>query len=68
MPAVYSFDVTVSTHDDLKRGVAALHVLGAQHPWHRIVVAADNHSEAFHTAFAMLYVQGWYPTGIYDRI
>lgn len=68
MPAVYSFDVTVSTHDDLKRGVTELKVKGSQHRWHRIVVWADDGGEAFHTAFAMLYVQGWYVTGIYDRI
>lgn len=63
---VYSFDVTVSTHDNLKRGVIAMGLPPYDH--HRVVVAADSHTEAFNVAFAMLYVRGYYVTGIYDRV
>lgn len=44
--AVWSFDVTVSTHNLLRRGVVeALLLNGERH--HRVVVAADTYAEAF---------------------
>lgn len=63
---VFAFDVTVSTHDNLKRGIIAMGLPPYDH--HRVVVAAENHTEAFNVAFAMLYVRGYYVTGVYDRI
>lgn len=63
---MWSFDITVSTHDALKLGIIALGLPPYDH--HRVVVAAQSHTEAFHIAFAMLYVRGYYVTGIYDRI
>jgi hypothetical protein len=63
---VFSFDVTVSTHDNLKRGITAMGMSPYDH--HRIVVASDDHTEAFYTAFSMMYVRGYYVTGVYDRI
>lgn len=63
---VHSFDVTMSTHDNLKRGIIAMGLPPYDH--HRIVVVAENHTEAFEIAFAMAHVRGYYVTGVYDRI
>lgn len=42
---VYSFDVTVSTHGLLRRGICEARMLnGADH--HRVVVWADSYNEA----------------------
>lgn len=63
---VFSFDVTVSTHDNLKHGITAMGLPPYDH--HRVVVAAENHTEAFEIAFAMPFVRGFYVMGVYDRI
>lgn len=65
---IYSFDVTVSTHDLLKQGVVARRWAGSPNDWHRVVVEAPNRIEAGLIVHAMLHAQGHYPTGIYDRI
>lgn len=64
---VYSFDVEVSTHDALRHGVLALKLYGAQHPWHRVVVAADTVDEAALIAQQMASCHGM-PTGCYLRV
>lgn len=43
---VWSFDVTVSTHDLLRAGVTEARLPGSQEHHHRIVIAADSHAEA----------------------
>jgi hypothetical protein len=63
---IFSFDVTVSTHNNLKNGIVAMGLPPYDH--HRVVVAADTHTEAFEIAFAMPFVRGYYVTGVYDRI
>lgn len=64
--SVWAFDVTLSTHDDLKRGVIALGL--PPYDSHRVLVEAETHTEAFYVAFSMAYCQGWCVTGVYDRI
>lgn len=64
---VFSFDVTVSTHDDLKRGVIAKRLYGSPNNHHRIVVAAETRNAAALDASAMALQHG-YLTGLYDRI
>ncbi len=41
----HSFDVTVSSHDDLKKGIVAKKVHGSQHAHHRVVISADYSPE-----------------------
>lgn len=65
---VHSFDVTVSTHDDLKDGVIAKKVHGSQHAHHRIVVAHDDPVTAQLIAAQMAHVTSGYVTGAYHRI
>ncbi len=65
---IYRFDATVSTHDDLKAGRIALKVKGSRHAHHRIIVAADSHTQAFMDAAAMVMAHGYFLTGLYDRI
>lgn len=43
---IFSFDVSVSDHDLLKRGVLAGRLHGSPNTWHRIVVEAHNEAEA----------------------
>lgn len=43
---LYSFDVEVSTHDDLRLGVLAIKLYGSQRTWHRVVVDAENANDA----------------------
>lgn len=64
---VFSFDVTVSTHDLLKVGVTEARLPGSQHHHHRIVVAAETRNEAALLAAQMASVR-WTCTGLYDRI
>lgn len=64
---VWSFDVTVSTHDLLKAGVTAGRFAGAPVNHHRIVVAADTRDEAALIAAQMAACHG-VCTGVYDRI
>lgn len=65
---VFSFDVEVSTHDDLKNGILALRVHGSRHAWHRVVIAADTRDEAALLAAQMASCHGWMGTGVHDRI
>jgi hypothetical protein len=65
--AVYSFDVTVSTHDLLKAGVIAARLWGSQERHHRIVVVAESRNEAALLAAQMASIHG-VCTGVYDRI
>lgn len=64
----WSFDVTVSTHDDLKRGVTELRRCGSQYPWRRVTVSGATHTEAFLTAYAMSARPPYEVTGMYLRI
>lgn len=57
---MFSFDVAFSTHDALKAGVTEL-------GWHRVVVAANDRTEAALTACQMVACHDM-PTAIYDRI
>lgn len=42
---IYSFDVSVSDHDLLRRGVVAGRLHGSPNTWHRIVVEAETEVE-----------------------
>jgi hypothetical protein len=64
---IYSFDVTVSTHDLLKVGVVAVRLPGSSERHHRIVVAAESRNEAALVAAQMASCR-WICTGVYDRI
>ena len=64
----FSFDVTVSTHDDLKDGIIAKKVHGSQHAHHRIVVCADDPTEAQLIAAQMAHCTSGYVTGAFHRI
>ncbi len=64
---VFSFDVEVSTHDALREGVLALKLYGAQHAFHRVVVAADTIDEAALIAAQMASCHGMC-TAVYPRI
>jgi hypothetical protein len=64
---IFSFDVEVSTHDLLKAGVTAMHVKGSQHTWHRIVVEAPDHYQAWRDVTAMASCHGMV-TRVLDRI
>lgn len=64
----WSFDVTVSTHDDLHAGVIELALYGAGHRHHRVVVAAAGYPEALDTAYALAARPGREVTGLYLRI
>ena len=65
--AIYSFDVTVSTHDLLKVGVTEVRMWGAPASHHRVVVAAGSRDEAALVAAQMASCRG-VCTGVYDRI
>lgn len=64
---VYSFDVTVSSHDLLRQGVTEARLYGSQHTHHRIVVAAESRDEA---ALIACHMAGCHAmvTGLYDRV
>jgi hypothetical protein len=64
---IYSFDVTVSTHDLLKAGVVTARLPGSPERHHRIVVAADTRNEA---ALIAAQMTSWWGvcTGVYDRV
>lgn len=64
---VFKFDVTVSTHEDLKSGRLAIPVNGSQHAHHRVVIETDNDVDASLTAALMASEYG-IVTGIYPRI
>lgn len=65
---VFSFDVEVSTREDLTKGVLARRVRGSQHAWHRVVIAADTRNEAALLAVLMASAHGWIVTAVHDRI
>lgn len=67
VPVIYSFDVTVSTHDLLRVGVTAARLYGSPERHHRIVVGADSRNEASLIAAQMASHHGMW-TGVYDRI
>jgi hypothetical protein len=64
---IYSFDVTISTHDLLKAGVTEARLWGSPEHHHRVVVDAPTRNEAALTAAQMVSCHGIY-TGVYDRI
>jgi hypothetical protein len=64
---VFSFDVIVSTHDLLRRGIVAGRLHGSLNHHHRIVVIADDRNEAALIACQMASCHAMC-TGIYDRI
>lgn len=66
---VYSFDVTVSSHDLLKRGVVEARLLFSPHHHHRVVVAADDVVDASLAAAQMAAcIPGVVVTGTYLRV
>jgi hypothetical protein len=66
---VFSFDVTVSSHDLLKRGITEARLPGSPHHHHRVVIAADNRDDAALAAAQMAAcIPGVVVTGCYDRI
>lgn len=54
---VFSFDVTVSTHDLLKAGVTEARIPGSRHRHHRVVVEAEDRDTAALIAAQM--ASGW---------
>lgn len=64
---IYSFDVTISSHDLLKRGVTEARLPGSPHHHHRIVVEAENETEGSLIAAQMASCQ-WMVTGVYLRV
>ncbi len=66
---VFSFDVTVSSHDLLKRGITEARLPGSPHHHHRIVIEAPNRDDAALAAAQMAAcIPGAMVTGVYDRI
>lgn len=63
----FSFDIEVSTHDDLKAGRTAIRIQGSQHTHHRVTVSADNITEAACIAVQMGMISG-YVTACHPRI
>jgi hypothetical protein len=63
----YSFDVTYSTHDDLKNHVTEIRDIYAPAHHHRIVIAASSRTEAALLAAQMVCCYA-ICTGVYDRI
>lgn len=37
----HSFDIEVSSHDDLKEGIVAKRIMSSQHTHHRIVISGE---------------------------
>jgi len=64
---IFSFDATISTHDLLKRGITAGRLPGSQHRHHRIVIAAENATDAALLAAQMASAHGMV-TGLFHRI
>ena len=63
-----SFDVTVSSHDELQKGITAARRHGSQHAHHRVVVSGDyGHTEASLLAAQMAAATSGMPTGVYPR-
>ena len=67
--AVWSFDVTVSSHVLLRQGVTEHRLFGAEAAHHRVVVSAETRDEAALIAAQMAAcIPGAMVTGVYDRI
>lgn len=65
----HSFDVTASTHDDLKDGVVAKKFHGSPNAHHRVVVSGEySPTEASLIAAQMAYATHGYVTGVQARI
>ena len=65
----YSFDVTVSSHDLLKRGIVEARLFGSPHHHHRVVIASSNDTDASLAAAQMAAcIPGAIVTGTYLRI
>ncbi|MCW2904221.1 MAG: hypothetical protein JWO67_6486 [Streptosporangiaceae bacterium] len=65
---VFSIDVTVSSHDLLRRGVTEARLPGSPHHHHRVVVDAPDLTEAMLTAAQMAAsIPGVMVTGTYWR-
>jgi len=63
-----SYDVTVSSHDELREGITAARRHGSQHTHHRVVVSGDyGHTEASLIAAQMAAATSGMPTGVYPR-
>jgi len=65
---VFIFDVTVSTHDDLKLGIVALRLYGAQTAHHRITVEADSYADALASVGLLATRADRLVTGLYLRV
>lgn len=57
----YEFDVGVSTHDQLRKGITVDH-------YTRVQVFAENHQLAGLIALEIAAAGGWMPTLLLDRI
>ena len=65
----HSFDVTVSSHDELKAGITEAKRRGSQHAHHRIVISgALSLAEASLLAAQMASVTSGMCTGVSPRI
>lgn len=62
------FDVTVSTHEDLRKGIVAKKLPGSQHKHHRVTVSGEYGNDAELIAGQMAQATSGYVTGIYPRI
>jgi hypothetical protein len=58
--SVWEFEVGVTTHDDLKRGVTLRH-------WTRVSAEGRTRDDAALVALQTASCGGWIPTGLIDR-
>jgi hypothetical protein len=66
---IFSIDVTVSSHDLLRRGITEARLPGSPHHHHRVVTDAPDLTEAMLTAAQMAAcIPGVMVTGTYWRI
>lgn len=67
---IFSIDVTLSTHNLLRRGITEGRIPGSEHHHHRIVLDAPDPSEAMLTAAQMAHTVFGHAmvTGTYWRI
>jgi len=66
--STHSFDVTVSSHEELQCGITAARRHGSQHAHHRVVVSGEyGHTEASLIAAQMAAATSGMPTGVYLR-
>lgn len=64
---VFTFDVTMSSHDLLRRGITEVRLFGGDAHHHRIVIQAETVAEAYLLASQMASCHGMC-TGCYLRI